>query len=585
MAYRSQTIKEAVLAIDAREYLLPVIQREMVWDAGKIEKLFDSIMSGYPFGSLLFWKYKVNAENTYNFYDFIRCYDEYDRTKNHNALHSLRGYDGREITAVIDGQQRLTALYIGLKGYMKLCKPRIWKKYRELEENYDTKKLYLDLLYARDNEQTDDDIKPEYNFKFKTAEEVLTENADGEHCWFEVGRVLDLDEDFDLDAEFTEKYSPVQIKQMNKIIRRMWLNFCNKNNENLPYFEETEQSFDRLLNIFIRINDGGEPLSYTDFLMSILANYWSDGREEINRAVDALNRDFDFDVSKDIFLRGCLFLSEKALNFNADNFNRGLVEDIKDDFENIELALRKSAGFFKKIGYSKDNLRSSLILLPLAYYYKCHGNQKLPAEEVGTIKRWVQVSILCRAYGGQTTSYLTSLRGNNNKNGVPIDWTGAFPYDTIMKITANYGRDINFSEDRIANMVDRARKGSQDAFTLLSILYPNKNYQDTPFHEDHIYPKATLSKAQLDAGGDFLPNLQLLEGIANEEKNADNPEKWLAEIHHDDAAAIAQYKRENYLFDAETGEVLDLAPENFEMVMEKRRANLVRAIADALKSE
>lgn len=579
MAYRSQTIKEAVLAIDAREYLLPVIQREMVWDAEKIEKLFDSIMSGYPFGSLLFWKYKVNSESNYNFYDFIHCYDEYDRTKNHNALHSLRGYDGREITAVIDGQQRLTALYIGLKGYMKLCKPRIWKKYRELEENYDTKRLYLDLLYVNDGADSEDDIKPEYNFKFKTAEEVAAENATGEYCWFEVGRILDFEEDDDFDDEFDEKYDAAQVKRMNKILRRLWTNFCNKNNENLHYFEETEQSFDRLLNIFIRINDGGEPLSYTDFLMSILANYWADGREEINRAVDALNRDFNFDVSKDIFLRGCLYLSDKTLNFNADNFNRNLVEDIKNDFENIENALRKSAGFFKKIGYSKDNLRSSLIMLPLAYYYRKHDNQKMPVEEISIVKRWIQISILCRAFGGQTNSYLAALRGNEE-----VDWSGKFPYEALMKVTANYGRDINFTEERIANMVDRARKGGQIAFTLLSMIYPNKNYQDTPFHEDHIYPKATLTKAQLDAGGDFLPNLQLLEGIANEEKNAEEPEKWLKEIYHGDAEAIRQYKRDNYLFDVEMGEVLELLPENFEMVIEKRRENLIKAIADALEN-
>ncbi|MFO5474001.1 MAG: DUF262 domain-containing protein, partial [Dolichospermum sp.] len=36
-------------------YQIPVFQREFVWKTSQILELFDSILKGYPIGSLLFW--------------------------------------------------------------------------------------------------------------------------------------------------------------------------------------------------------------------------------------------------------------------------------------------------------------------------------------------------------------------------------------------------------------------------------------------------------------------------------------------------------------------------------------------------
>ncbi len=42
--------------INQNEYLLPAFQREFAWKSEQIEKLFDSLMCGYPTSSMLFWK-------------------------------------------------------------------------------------------------------------------------------------------------------------------------------------------------------------------------------------------------------------------------------------------------------------------------------------------------------------------------------------------------------------------------------------------------------------------------------------------------------------------------------------------------
>ncbi|MBE0467373.1 MAG: DUF262 domain-containing protein, partial [Candidatus Desulforudis sp.] len=99
------TVVEAINAIQKREYLLPAIQREFVWSAEQIERLFDSLMRDYPIGSFLFWVVEKENIAKYQYYEFIRNYHERDNT--HNPKADLKGESG--IIAVLDGQQRLTS--------------------------------------------------------------------------------------------------------------------------------------------------------------------------------------------------------------------------------------------------------------------------------------------------------------------------------------------------------------------------------------------------------------------------------------------------------------------------------------------
>jgi len=106
------TIKESVDKVHKKKYLLPAIQREVVWKTKQIERLFDSLMRDYPIGSFLFWRVERQRSKDYQFYEFIRDYHEQDNR--HNPKADISGDD--DIVAILDGQQRLTALYVGLKG-------------------------------------------------------------------------------------------------------------------------------------------------------------------------------------------------------------------------------------------------------------------------------------------------------------------------------------------------------------------------------------------------------------------------------------------------------------------------------------
>jgi len=72
------TINDVVENINKGKYLLPAIQRDLIWDPGQIERLFDSLMRDYPIGSFLFWSVDRDRSKDFQFYDFIRDYHERD---------------------------------------------------------------------------------------------------------------------------------------------------------------------------------------------------------------------------------------------------------------------------------------------------------------------------------------------------------------------------------------------------------------------------------------------------------------------------------------------------------------------------
>ena len=109
MSYVSSTVGRVLDQIN-RTYFLPAIQRPYVWQPDQIVALFDSLMKGYPISSFLFWEIKPERRNDWEVYKFIENFRFGDT---HNEMAEP---DGRDVVLVLDGQQRLTSLLIGLRG-------------------------------------------------------------------------------------------------------------------------------------------------------------------------------------------------------------------------------------------------------------------------------------------------------------------------------------------------------------------------------------------------------------------------------------------------------------------------------------
>ena len=291
------TIKALLTKVEQHEYILPAIQREFVWKPEQICQLFDSLLQGYPFGTFLFWKIKSTHQREYQFYDFMRHYHQRDRV--HCEKLELIGEQDR--IAVLDGQQRMTALNIGLRGSYS------WKtqgKWWSSQDAFIERRLYLNLLMTGEVEGG-----ARYDFRFLSEEEATRQ--DPEQYWFLVRRIMGIDID-----ELTDELDDLDLDKESLRTARNTLRLLHRTihlQDKISYYEESEQSLEKVLNIFIRMNSGGTALSYSDLLLSIAVAQWGklDAREEIHKLVDELNQIGDgFSFSKDLVLKAGLMLCD-----------------------------------------------------------------------------------------------------------------------------------------------------------------------------------------------------------------------------------------------------------------------------------
>ena len=184
--YVEETISDVISRIDSNDIFLPAIQRKFVWKTDQIERLFDSIMQGFPIGTFLFWELNDKRSiNNYVFYKFVNHYHE-RKTRNQQEILTSR----RKLVSVLDGQQRLTSMNIALRGSYSYKIPR---KHINNPDAYPRRYLYLNLLPRIGNDF-------QYEFKFLTNDEL--KKVDENRVWFLVNRVLSWDNLGDLDSEY-----------------------------------------------------------------------------------------------------------------------------------------------------------------------------------------------------------------------------------------------------------------------------------------------------------------------------------------------------------------------------------------------
>lgn len=215
---------------------------------------------------------KTQNISNFQFYEFVREYHERDNT--HNPKADVNGESG--ITAILDGQQRLTSLYIGLKGTYAYKLPR---KRWDNDSAFPKRKLCLNLLSPAKN--------PDFVFDFKFLTKKEHQQFNGDHFWFVVGDILDLEKPADINKYLIKngllKAEEDKAEFANEALYKLW-EVVHKN-KSINFFLEKGESLDKVLNIFIRVNSGGTQLSYSDLLLSIATAQWKekDAREEIKR--------------------------------------------------------------------------------------------------------------------------------------------------------------------------------------------------------------------------------------------------------------------------------------------------------------
>jgi len=564
--YKSETIKSVLQKINSRQIVLPSIQRRFVWSHEQVENLFDSLLNNYPIGTFLFWHLKNDKNRKkYVFYELIREIKKGQVWNEKATDANLKKY----ITAILDGQQRLTALYAGLFGSYKYKTPGKWW---DKADSWPIRYLYLNLLYTSNDEN---DSRNE--FKFITAEEST--HADMNHYWFKVGDIMEFTGRGLRDANNTvnrivaaiqpkgDKATIVNRRQEIKTtLVALYKELCLDTNIN--YAKLNTPDLDDILDIFVRVNSGGVVLSKSDLLFSTITSKWEKGREEVEDLIKRCNKVSKLDYDSDLIMRSCLMLMDLGILFKVKGFSFENVAKIRDEWPKIAKSIADTTDILKEIQISKNVLKSKNSLIPIFYYrYKGGGFKEADLKE---IKRYLIHANLKNVFGSHGDSVLRDLRDilapQESKHARRTLATGSFNYLHIAeKYQSEFsakGKSFIISEEDIENWLAQFKKGAQ-THLVLSLLYGNTGVDFISLNQDHIYPDATLKKNKAwSSRKDKLPNLMFLKETVNKRKQDEPFLQWLD-------TNYTRKEKELFLHDNFIPQV-DLSLENFEEFYARR---------------
>ena len=459
MKNQKETIRKMVGYLNNEDkdggFWLPNIQRQFVWNEDQVERLFDSIMREYPISTFLIWRTKSQIRRR----KFIDNYKYTIRLTDYYVPADTKGK-----LLVLDGQQRLQSLFIGLKG------------------SYEKKELYFDVLSG-------DLVIPEdirYKFKFLNPSAIS-------FPWIKFKDIVFSYEQYDEIAELIIDNADTEIgkekkTKIRKNIACVVKYFCT--DESLVYqeFDSIDNpklyGEDDVVEIFIRANSGGTILGKSDLLFSLLTSAWEDADERMEELIDELNKS-GFDFTRDFVLKTCLSVLGKGARYEVTKFRDGKTrEEIIEKWDSLTEATKDVKDFLygKTFIRSDKALPSYLTFIPLIYF-RYHFPDKF--KNASNIDTYILRTLITGAFSGTPDNLIDKCTRN-------ISEIGDFSINNIFDIIRSDGRSLEITSDSILGQ----HYSSGAIHLIFNLWYREFNY--TPSNEtnlpqiDHIFPQSLL---------------------------------------------------------------------------------------------
>lgn len=481
----TQRIVDVISAIDKGSYQLPNIQRDFVWDQKQILLLLDSIMCNYPIGALMVW----SPQGVIRSRPFLKAF-----TSGYRAYSDLPSPGESEGYMVLDGQQRLQALYLSFLG------------------TYDGERVYLKI--DGPPEVTEDGLH--YHFEFLTAQEAARDPA---YVHINELRKIDVENI----NEFVERRLRNKDDEGRKRSVRVISRFVNRVVvQNTLLFQEVDEKleYNDVLEVFERANRGGTPLSKSDLLFSTLKLNMPDMEERFGGLVDRLNHGGRHDFDTDFVIKTAFVVFGKRAKYDYRKLDDELfMKQLGSDFDKLEQVITSLSVWLEQEAKIKASrfLRSKLALIPIIDYLILSGKLLGPDEGIESlsIRQYLYMAVFLRLYSHGADSALDQIHDIlvNSHTAQP----GSFPLREIGEFIARRKGSYNFSDqflsdlDLILNIID-------DGVVELPTL------RAWSLDRDHIFPRHVLSKLNIAENVDNIGNLRLLAKARNISKSDTMPD-------------------------------------------------------------
>lgn len=562
-------VVDVIEKIQKEEVVLPVIQRELVWDEEKIELLFDTVIRGDSFGAIMTLKDWRDKEPLFEFRPFIKDY-----TAGKFIFSTKVERLSKDISYVIDGQQRLSAFYIGLTG------------------GYNGKELYFDLLSEWDKEDfylqfasNPNELKKQVDtsdgggkrrtlwYRVKDLHSQL-KNAGGQYR-FVVNQVLNRYKDLNLTDEEKERirenidnFNTQFLNSRNLGICEVMINF-----EKDIYWNRR-----KAVELFRRLNQGGTKLSALDLMASILKSFSAENERFLYEDIKEFS---DINLGQDEIIK-LIFLLQDNHKKELPGIEQSDSEFIQNNKERILNSLRGMKQFLKASGlydFFKD-YKPSVIPLYFITYHLFHKKSVHTKdindyfrnveknEDYKLIYRWIYLSLLQKVFRRRGAGWIAYKTGIRKILGVMREHKDKrFP--TQESFNVYIAHPLYFKEN-----IDENRLDDYDFDFLMYIIYGKKSgfrREDL----DHIHPYSILeSKGFSPDKINTVANYQLLDyGINRGDKNNKELKDWISGlINRDD-----YFKRHLIPNDVNLW-----ISENYEKFVEERKKRITGKLEDEL---
>jgi len=500
----SITIYDALQNINDGKYVMPAFQRQFVWSMEQIEKLWDSILLNYPIATFLFWH--VDDSNvtwdTY-FCSFLSNVTFDSRKQADSVNYGLTNIDVNSTdTAVLDGQQRLTSLFLSLIG--EAC----------IRPNYARKKtggtIVAKLLVELNKNKILVD-EEEYNskkFDIKFSDKIGRLSP----TQFEVKNILDKKFQNESTRKMAIDEAIINVPSDSRDYAR---NILQKLYEKIyiekliRYTKITDMKQDDALEMFVRFNSGGKALRKSEITMSILEAYWPSAKTEFGKIlVDSFEG-----FGTDFIIRSALMLYGDVVK---SNINKKIAEDLRNNWNGFKKSLENLESMLKVMKIEVSRFSNSWnVLLPIIFYI--YYNQDSD-KNINGVRAYLLRAILFTYFQSGTTSKLQQMKSN----------IISFDYDISVEMLDQMN-DLRITEGKIEDVIN-TEKGSRVAGEVLYYLnldWTNRNFK---YEQDHLHPDNRFNESKPISVSiedwkkwrgmrNRLPNLHLLEGRSNGSKS------------------------------------------------------------------
>lgn len=562
----SLSVKNAITKIKDGEIVLPVIQRRLVWTEDKMDLLFDSLLNGNSFGSIICIEEEKDSKPLFAFRPF---------TLDGNNKDSVEVKElPRTQWFIIDGQQRLQSFYIGLVG------------------TYHGKRMYFDLYSNY--------LQNEYDFKFATKTEELPqinkERDDTATCdclWYPVNdlyiKLSDTNDDDQIAEEIIKKFTiedAEKIKFVEKNVRAFYRGVFAAESIGISKVsvnksKDVIENRQRIVELFRRLNDGGTKLSAYDLVASMFKGF----DYKMESFLDTVVAEYrDIGIDQDVLIKLLLILNDKPSKEMTD-LTAEDAEFATSNFTRIQATLKALKSFLIVTQnfnwFSPAKNRSAIPLYFLSYYIfysKVDTNnlnnifEKFDTTDANfrTMSNWLCLSLLNKVFS-RGCGWIPYKTGIKKIHSVMIKHKGsAFPIEELFDLYIYH--PLRFQAN-----VNAANLDSFDQEYMFYLLY---NGQQSIRNEDidHIHPRTLLERNSVeDSKINSIGNLQLLDSGTN--RGAKNGKELYEWIKND----IEPTNKQNYLKRHLIPSEPDLwKTESFESFLQKRSQLIADKINQSL---